>query len=261
MSRLLFHLLPVLSLYFFPQEIHGPVLRTHAHNDYLHERPLQDALSHGFVSVEADILLKEDKLYVGHDRVDLENKPLQTLDSLYLRPLFTRFQKNEGRIYPEYSGLFYLWIDIKYDGRAVLDLLQQLIRPYESMIYSAGDPDGKVQLIISGDRPYDLLMSDSFSSFFIDGRPQDLGSGVSSEKMPFISQNLRQVCRLNSEGYLDPLEMEKVRSLVRAGHLEGKKVRLWASPDNIRMWSQLIESDVDLINTDDLNGLVSFLKN
>ena len=33
--------------------------RAHAHNDYMHERPLYDALSHGFGSIEADVFLGE----------------------------------------------------------------------------------------------------------------------------------------------------------------------------------------------------------
>ena len=32
-----------------------PLERAHAHNDYEHARPLLDALSHGFTSVEADV--------------------------------------------------------------------------------------------------------------------------------------------------------------------------------------------------------------
>src|SRR5688500_5242918 len=34
----------------------------HAHNDYLHDRPLLDALDHGFNSVEADIFLVDGQL-------------------------------------------------------------------------------------------------------------------------------------------------------------------------------------------------------
>lgn len=34
-----------------------PLERAHAHNDYEHDRPLLDALDHGFTSVEADVWL------------------------------------------------------------------------------------------------------------------------------------------------------------------------------------------------------------
>jgi len=39
----------------------------HAHNDYLHARPLLDARDHGFCSVEADVHLVNGKLLVAHD--------------------------------------------------------------------------------------------------------------------------------------------------------------------------------------------------
>ncbi len=47
-----------------------PLPQAHAHNDYEHERPLLDALSHGFCSVEADIYLVDGALLVAHDRED-----------------------------------------------------------------------------------------------------------------------------------------------------------------------------------------------
>ena len=60
----------------------SPLPNAHAHNDYEHNRPLFDALDHGFTSVEADVFLVDGKLLVGHDREAL--KPERTLDSLYL---------------------------------------------------------------------------------------------------------------------------------------------------------------------------------
>ncbi len=47
-----------------------PLPNAHAHNDYLHPRPLHDALAHGFASVEADIHLVNGELYVSHDAPD-----------------------------------------------------------------------------------------------------------------------------------------------------------------------------------------------
>jgi len=40
----------------------------HAHNDYGHNRPLFDALKEGFTSVEADVFLMNDSLYVAHNQ-------------------------------------------------------------------------------------------------------------------------------------------------------------------------------------------------
>lgn len=239
----------------------GPVLKSHAHNDYVHDRPLFDALAQGFISVEADILLDKDKLYVGHNKVDLVNLPLMPLDSFYLSPLYQRYNELDGSIYPGYSGLFYLWIDIKYEGKTVIERLEELIGPYRRMLYSpALNPKGKVQLIISGDRPYDLILGDDKPYFFLDGRPADLKDNYSSEKMPFISQNIYNVCQINGEGFLENSELATLEELVAECHDQGKKIRFWATPDNERMWKQLLTAEVDLINTDSLGGLALFLK-
>ncbi|HEY2894618.1 MAG TPA: hypothetical protein VGJ16_10410, partial [Pirellulales bacterium] len=82
-----------------------PLPQAHAHNDYLHEHPLADALAHGFASVEADIFLVDGKLLVAHEKRDI--KPDRTLESLYLDPLKQRVRENGGSVYPG-GGAFHL---------------------------------------------------------------------------------------------------------------------------------------------------------
>ena len=76
-----------------------PQPQAHAHNDYEHDRPLLDALSHGFCSVEADVFAIDGELRVAHDRID--TRPGKTLQKLYLDPLRERVQKNGGRVYKD----------------------------------------------------------------------------------------------------------------------------------------------------------------
>ena len=75
----------------------------HAHNDYDHRRPLQDALDRGFNSVEADVWLIDGELRVAHDLADA--KPGRTLESLYLKPLADRVRENHGQVYKRGGGL------------------------------------------------------------------------------------------------------------------------------------------------------------
>src|SRR5215475_3841962 len=88
----------------------APLENAHAHNDYLHDRPLFDALDQGFTSVEADIFLVDAQLLVGHTRGAL--KPDRTLESLYLAPLAERVHTNGGHVYAKPSR-FFLLIDFK----------------------------------------------------------------------------------------------------------------------------------------------------
>ena len=234
--------------------------RAHSHNDYLQSKPLLDALALGFVSVEADVLLKDSQLYVGHNRSDVEDPAIKDLEELYLEPLFNRFNQYNGHIYKGHTGLFYLWIDIKYEGEEVFGILQEVIEPYEEMLFSERlNNKGKVMLILSGDRPFNLVLAATEGYLHLDGRPDDLAKEYSSEKMPFISQHIKYVCQTNAQQFLDDSEFEKLLIFVKSCHREHKKVRLWATPENEQLWTQLIKANVDLINTDSLHKLTNFL--
>ena len=87
--------------------------QAHAHNDYLHESPLYDALRHGFASVEVDIYLAGNELYVGHEPKELRKD--RTLAFLYLEPLRQILAQNGGKIYANFTP-FTLLIDIKTDA-------------------------------------------------------------------------------------------------------------------------------------------------
>jgi len=48
--------------------------------------------------------------------------------------------------------------------------------------------------------------------------------------------------------------------MVEKAHARGYRVRFWATPDNRSAWAVLKDAGVDMINTDDLDGLSRFLK-
>ena len=76
----------------FPLLVQG-----HAHNDYYHKRPLEDALECFFCSIEVDVFLKDGKFLVAHDRVELRED--RTLERLYLDPLKKRVLDGKGYVY------------------------------------------------------------------------------------------------------------------------------------------------------------------
>lgn len=55
-------------------------------------------------------------------------------------------------------------------------------------------------------------------------------------------------------------ERQKLADLVQRVHRSGRRLRFWATPDVEPMWRTLHEAGVDLINTDDLDGLSRFLR-
>ncbi len=248
------------SLGAWAQTGHLPIClpHSHSHNDYRQREPLHKALDLGFVSVEADILWQADALFVGHDRHELHEGRLPLFEEQYLDPLWQRFKTHGGICRGELR--FYLWIDIKYEGEAVCALLEEMIRPYEPMLFShSHNPEGPVMLIISGDRPMQRLSAMERRYLHIDGRPHDLGQGYLAEDMPFVSAHYQQIIDLQKDGTLGPEAQQTLRTFVEACRHEGKSVRLWATPEVPQLWNQLLAAGVGLINTDSLKMLATEL--
>ena len=237
-----------------------PLPRAHAHNDYLHDRPLLDALHHGFCSVEADIFLVDGELLVAHTREELDAS--RTLKDLYLDPLRHRSSRNGGQIYPDH-GQFTLLIDIKSEAETTYRALHTMLLKYQDTFSHVRDGKvvpGAVRAIISGNRPWELVAGMSPRMVGIDGRLRDLESDQPVHLVPLISDNWRTHFDYRGEGEISEDERKKLNSIVQATHANGRHIRFWATPDTKAMWRVLDQAGVDLINTDDLSGLQRFLQ-
>jgi hypothetical protein len=237
----------------------APIPRAHAHNDYLHERPLLDALDQGFCSVEADIFLVDGELRVGHSAFELRKG--RTLEALYLKPLAERVRAKEGSVYPV-KERFLLLIDIKKDGAAVYPVLDALLERYAELFTAHLDgkaQPGPVTAILSGDRPRDLVAADPTRYCAIDGRPPDLVAGSPPDLVPLISDAWSNHFQWRGRGEITPEELVKLKDFVATAHKDNRLLRFWAIPDNEACWRILHDAGVDLINTDKLADLAKFL--
>lgn len=239
-----------------------PLPNAHSHNDYNRNCPLKDALRHGFTSVEADVLYIYGKLVVGHDMPDRTFPRLKPLNRQYLKPLWRRWKRGDKEIYKGYEGDFYLWIDIKIYPNQTYRELRDLLYPFREMLnyYENGKfHKGKVTVILSGDRPFEALLNDSLQLMTLDGRPSDLAKNYPSHLMPFISENAGKVAEVEDYSQVDEAAFMKIFKFVKATHDQGKKARLWATPEDEILWGKLLEMEIDLINTDKLSKLQRFL--
>ncbi len=248
------------SLPSFAEDLPVPLARAHAHNDYAHTRPLVDALEQGFCSVEADIFLVEDQLLVAHERKNTQ--PGRTLEALYLAPLRQRVAENGGRVYRN-GPHFWLLVDIKSNGAMTYRALSTVLERYADIltVFGSGGIEKKaVTVIVSGDRPRDLLESEPIRYAAMDGRLRDLESESPKSLIPWISDNWGLTFKWRGVGQISGDEQRKLRSIVDRAHGQGRRVRFWATPDLAEMWQELLNAKVDFINTDDLAGLKSFLE-
>jgi hypothetical protein len=227
--------------------------QAHAHNDYLHRHPLKDALHFGFCSVEADVHLSGGNLYLGH--IAPQKTPNKTLQAAYLDPLYQLIRKNGGSVYPGYTGVFYLMIDVKSDPVATYNALSKAMTAYPEF---ANNPH--FVIFLSGKRPIPEMLADSARTLAVDGRPSDLGKGYDPSFMPVISDNYKNYFKWNGTGLMPTKEFKELQAMTAAAHAEGKKFRLWAIPDRPEAWKALQDAGVDLINTDRLAALSAFMR-
>jgi hypothetical protein len=239
-----------------------PVANAHSHNDYWRERPLLDALQHGFCSVEADIFLIHDELLVGHARDELQSE--KTLESLYLGPLARRVRENAGRVFAGADRQFILLIDIKTEAEATYPLLHTQLAKHAEMLTRVDGGKlrrGAVTVIISGNRPsVEHLVGEEKRFVGLDGRTSDLDSELPAHVMPMISDNWTSQFTWTGDGPMPESERTKLQEIVRKAHAADRVVRFWATPESEAVWRELRSAGVDLINTDQLDRLAKFLR-
>lgn len=260
--RLLLTLLTTISIFLSLSAQVTPLPLAHSHNDYNRENPLKDALANGFTSVEADVLYIYGKLYVGHNMPDKKRHGLKTLTKQYLKPLYKRFKANGGEIYKGYPGDFYLWIDIKFEAGKSYKAIRAALSPYREMLtyYENGElHQGKVTVILSGERPFRQLLFDDLQLMTLDGRPSDLDSNYDTALMPFVSEHAGRLCQVRSFDDVGEQELQRIYDFAAKAKTQGKKVRLWATPEEEALWAELVKAGVGLINTDDLGRLRRYL--
>ena len=236
-----------------------PLRHAHAHNDYEHKRALLDALDQGFCSVESDVFLVKGELRVGHTIFQLRAE--RTLESLYLKPLRERVKQNGGKVYKD-GPVFWLLVDVKTEAKSTYQALDKVLSGYTDMLSFV--KDGKfhekaITVVVSGNRAKDDLAAQAVRFAGLDGRAADLDSAEPAHLMPWISESWPAHFRWRDHGPMPDEERTKLLAFVRKAHQHGRLVRFWAAPERAELWKELLAANVDLINTDQLVELKTFL--
>lgn len=234
-----------------------PLPRAHAHNDYLHARPLLDALDHGFCSVEADINLVDGALLVAHS--PKAAKPDRTLQALYLEPLRERVRANGGEVYPD-GPPFSLLIDIKTDPGPTYEALHAVLTQYADILTVCRDGEttpGAVTVLVDNADKFIAAQAERYAC--IDGRFGHLDANPPAALVPWVSGNWRSSFVWKGEGPMPEDEKARLREYVARAHEQGRKIRFWGLPRKESLWREVYDAGVDLVNADDLPGLRDFL--
>ncbi len=224
----------------------------HSHNDYEQNEPFWKAYRKGFGSIEADVFLVNNDLLVAHEAKHV--LPSRTLRTLYLDPIRQNILKNKGHIYPDKKKKLILLIDCKTDGVAAI---RELIRELEA--YPEIRKSKTVTIAISGNRPDKELYYQYPEYIQFDGNVSDSYSERNLKKLALLSASFRNYSNWNGIGKIDSATQQRLLSEIERVHKLKKPIRFWATPDTPEAWKFLMESGVDLINTDKIEELASFL--
>ncbi|KAI9716351.1 MAG: hypothetical protein M1812_005416 [Candelaria pacifica] len=165
----------------------------HSHNDYWRRVPLYDAISSGCISVEADIWLFDNELYVGHDTSSLTRN--RTLRGLYLDPIMNILEKQNpskeftvpndddddivnGIFDTDPSQPLILLIDFKTDGPKTWPFLIEQLNPllqrgYLTTFNGTDIIPGPIIIVGTGNTPFNLLTANNNTRHIFFDAPLD----------------------------------------------------------------------------------------
>jgi alkaline phosphatase len=229
--------------------------QAHSHNDYTRSKPFFDAYEQQFGSIEADLYLVRDSLFVAHEMREID--PKRTFSALYLQPIIEQTGKNGGKIYDKQDMPLQLLIDLKTPGEETLAALIRELEPHKAILA----PEGLIKIVISGNLP-DPAAFEKYPAFiYFDGRPEITYTPGQLKKIGLISQAFQKYSRWNGEGPIPEKDKKNLLKVINQTHDLGKKVRIWATPDNINSWRTLMSMGVDYLNTDKVREMGDYLRN
>lgn len=100
--------------------------RIHSHNDYLQNVPFWKAFAAGASSIEADVFLINDTLYVAHTIEEIDTG--RTLERMYFEPL-----KEALLLELDGPNQLQLLVDIKSEPYATLEAIVNSLKKYQSI--------------------------------------------------------------------------------------------------------------------------------
>jgi alkaline phosphatase len=225
----------------------------HSHNDYQQPAPFFNAYNLEYGSMEADVYLSENELYVAHTAKDVELH--RTFENLYLSPLADMIKKNGGNVYADSARQLILMLDVKREGVAAVNKLIELLMKYPAITSCR-----TLTIMVTGDKPHHSTYSSYPSFLWFDGLLSVNYGKDALSRIAVLDDNFINYSTWNGHEEMQANDWEKLKKAVDKGHALGKKIRIWNTPDFIEGWAKLIDLGVDYINTDSIKALAEFLK-
>lgn len=222
--------------------------KIHSHNDYVQPRPFWEAYEAGAKSIEADVFLVDGKLYVAHEKNEIN--PERTLEKLYLEPLnkVVKARKRQE---------LQILIDLKTSAEPTLQAVTEAIAKYPKLA-RAHSKKKYIKFVISGNRPPISEYTKYPAYIFFDHQSlKDLQNGDKS-KIALVSFSFGSYSKWKGDKPMTDEEKLKLKTIIDNIHVYGYPIRFWATPDTPLAWQTLFDLSVDFINTDQPKASRSF---
>ncbi|THH06611.1 hypothetical protein EW146_g9557 [Bondarzewia mesenterica] len=256
----------------------------HSHNDYWRDVPLFTALSFGVASVEADVWLINQTLFVGHELAALtENR---TFASLYIEPLtkilasmnpkdaFTVNQTTPNGVFDTASNIpLQLLVDIKTDGTEALPFVLKALEPLRSAGYLTTFANGTltqsvITVVGTGNSPLEGVKALEPRDYFFDApltqlNDTSLNTTWDATLSPLASTDYQVAVGWRGIGAISDAQRKKITDLVNDAQAKGIRARFWDTPGwpihaREKVWKELLTDGVDWLNADDLEAASEF---
>ncbi|MGI9549789.1 MAG: alkaline phosphatase [Aurantibacter sp.] len=243
------HLLLILALCIVAQFVSAQQFKIHSHNDYLQNVPFWSAYANELNSIEVDIFLKNDTLFVTHGEREIIKD--RTIENLYLQPIQRAMSLQMGN-----PGELQLLVDIKSEPYSTLKKLISILKKYPNIIDKK-----KISIVISGNRPMtkEYINYPDYIRFDYQSL-EDIQNENTWNKVALISLNFKKYSSWNGKGRLTADDHKRVKGVIDKAHSYDKPFRFWGSPDSKTTWKAFRDLGVDLINTDLPYASSSYLK-
>jgi alkaline phosphatase len=221
--------------------------KIHSHNDYIQQYPLYTAWVAEANSIEIDVILKDNQLFVAHEMATIDAN--RTIESLYLKPLSELLKSNSK------DNLdLQLLIDLKTEAVVTLKVLIPILNQYKNL-WNNG-----VEVVISGKRPAveDYINYPDYIKF--DYQSLKPFPKVAVEKIAMVSLSFKAFSKWNGKGRMTQKDLERVKKVIAKAKSLGKPFRFWGTPDSKTAWHTFNFLGLDYINTDQPLKLKAYLK-
>lgn len=223
--------------------------QVHSHNDYYRNIPFWNALASGATSIEADVFLKNEGLYVAHSEDEIQKD--RSLEALYIKPL-----QQSVSLGAVTDTKLQLLIDIKSEAYSTLEAITNLLEKYPALT-----KHGNISFVISGNRPKPEEYVNYPEFILFDYQSLDpINDKRIADKIALVSLSFGKFSKWNGLGRLTKTDSTVVVNTIKMGHALKKPFRFWGTPDTKTAWQAFASMGIDFINTDKPYDCFDYLK-